>query len=388
MGELRPLSAELNEECRAFAEALRSVFAGLDVSVRRYGARRFISAGTISRYLSGARIPPWEFVLDLLKDVAAHRGMPATPEAIDLVRGLHQAAMRTNASMSEAVQQLQYQLAEADRESRRSAVQSDVLGDALLDKNHRIADLEIRINQLEADWARDRARADEVALRIDDRESLLGERDRLAAEVRRLEVELEEARLRGLAADSRCELLERQLIMAEQQIGADPVHYAGLPAAGFPAGDVEGTGRPKVLLVDDQPANLLALETVLAVADCELLSVTSGDEALKALLQHDDIAVIILDVQMPDMDGYQTAAHIKRRAHTRNIPIIFLTAIGTSTEHFFRGYALGAVDFLVKPCDPWILRAKVTAFTEMHVANRIHRQAPPSEGESIWFVQP
>ncbi|MFE3238591.1 response regulator, partial [Kitasatospora indigofera] len=128
MGELRPLSAELNEECRAFAEALRSVFAGLDVSVRRYGARRFISAGTISRYLSGARIPPWEFVLDVLKVVAAHRGMPATPEAIDLVRGLHQAAMRTNASMSEAVQQLQYQLAEADRESRRSAVQSDVLG--------------------------------------------------------------------------------------------------------------------------------------------------------------------------------------------------------------------------------------------------------------------
>ncbi|MFE3113586.1 two-component system response regulator [Kitasatospora indigofera] len=76
---------------------------------------------------------------------------------------------------------------------------------------------------------------------------------------------------------------------------------------------------------------------------------------------------------------------IKRRANPRNIPIIFLTAIGTSTEHSFRGYALGAVDFLVKPCDPWILRAKVTAFTEMHVAP--DPPPGPSPGRRIGLVR-
>ncbi|MGW2471365.1 response regulator [Streptomyces bauhiniae] len=116
---------------------------------------------------------------------------------------------------------------------------------------------------------------------------------------------------------------------------------------------------PKILIVDDQPDNLLAMTAVLATLEQELVTVSSGREALKALLHHDDFAVIIMDVQMPEMDGYETCAHIKRRPRTRDVPIIFLTAMGTGSEHSACGYAAGAVDYISKPFDPWALRAEV-----------------------------
>ncbi|MFF2073747.1 response regulator [Kitasatospora sp. NPDC058162] len=382
MGNLQPLSPDLNEECRAFAEALRSLFAGLwpAVSVRRYSSRRHLSPGALSRYLSGQRIPSWQFVQDLLTDVGADRGSVATPETIELLRSLHTAAQETSASVGHAVQQLQFQLAEADRLSRRSAAHSDVLGDALLDKNHRIADLELRLNQLESDWARERARADEIALYSGDHADLLLEKQHLEKEVARLENELGEALRRQLAAEARCELLERQLVVAEQQAGEDPLGIEAPAPAPTPTGTGTGTGRPRVLVVDDQPANLVALEAVLAAADWDVLAVASGPDALKALLQHNDIAVIVLDVQMPGMDGYATAAQIKSRAQTRDIPIIFVTAIGADPENTLRGYDAGAVDFIVKPFDPWLLRAKVTALTGMYLSYRgTPRAVPPDQ---------
>ncbi|WP_435823863.1 response regulator [Kitasatospora aureofaciens] len=388
VGNLQPLSPDLNEQCRAFAEALRSLFAGLRpaVSVRRYSSRRHLSPGALSRYLSGQRIPSWDFVQDLLTDVGADRGSVATPETIELLRSLHAAALQTSASVSHAVQQLQFQLAEADRLSRRSAAHSDVLGDALLDKNHRIADLEVRLHQLESDWARERARADEIALYTGDREELLLEKQALEKEVARLEAELGEALRRQLEAESRCELLERQLVVAEQQAGANPLRIE----PPLPAPTV--TSRPRVLIVDDQPANLVALEAVLAAADWDVLAVASGPDALKALLQHNDIAVIVLDVQMPGMDGYATAAQIKSRAQTRDIPIIFVTAIGSDPQNTLRGYDAGAVDFIIKPFDPWVLRAKVTVLTGMYLNYRgTPRAMPPEQPASTaadWLLPP
>ncbi|MFD7450189.1 response regulator [Kitasatospora sp. NPDC059827] len=393
MGNLQPLSPDLNEECRAFAEALRSLFAGLwpTVSVRRYSSRRHLSPGALSRYLSGQRIPSWQFVQDLLTDVGADRGTVATLETVELLRSLHAAALRTSASVGHAVQQLQFQLAEADRLSRRSAAHSDVLGDALLDKNHRIADLELRLNQLESDWARERARADEIAVYADDRADLLLEKQDLEKEVARLEAELGEALRRRLAAEARCELLERQLIAAEQQAGEEPLRIEAAATADTADTAVPtATGRPRVLVVDDQPSNLVALEAVLAAADWDVLAVTSGPDALKALLQHNDIAVIVLDVQMPGMDGYATAAQIKGRAQTRDIPIIFVTAIGSDPENVLRGYDAGAVDFIVKPFDPWLLRAKVTALTGMYLNYRgTPRPAPadrPPHTTTDWLL--
>src|ERR671916_2277342 len=99
--------------------------------------------------------------------------------------------------------------------------------------------------------------------------------------------------------------------------------------------------RARVLLVDDEPDNLVALEAVLEPLDRELVRATSGEEALRQLLR-EEFAVILLDVRMPGLDGFETAALIKRRERTRHLPIIFVTAISKDTEHVFRGYSEGA----------------------------------------------
>jgi CheY-like chemotaxis protein len=127
--------------------------------------------------------------------------------------------------------------------------------------------------------------------------------------------------------------------------------------------------KAKILLVDDRPENLVALEAILQSLDLDLVTADSGEEALKHLLV-DDFAVILLDVQMPGMDGFETAAHIKQRERTRHIPIVFLTAISSEPSHTFRGYAAGAVDYLSKPFDPWVLRAKVAVFIDLFEKNR------------------
>jgi CheY-like chemotaxis protein len=125
------------------------------------------------------------------------------------------------------------------------------------------------------------------------------------------------------------------------------------------------SGRPaKILLVDDRPENLLALEAILHGLGHQLITARSGEEALKVLLT-EDVAVLLLDVQMPGMDGFETAAHVKKRERTRDIPILFLTAIGDAHQAF-RGYAAGAVDYLSKPFDPWVLKAKVGVFVELY----------------------
>jgi CheY-like chemotaxis protein len=127
--------------------------------------------------------------------------------------------------------------------------------------------------------------------------------------------------------------------------------------------------KAKILLVDDRDENLVALEAILSSLDQELVSVQSGEAALKALLT-DEFAVILLDVVMPGMDGFETATHIKRRVKTRDIPIIFLTAVNADPDYAFRGYAAGAVDYISKPFDPWVLRAKVSVFVELYNKNR------------------
>jgi signal transduction histidine kinase len=140
--------------------------------------------------------------------------------------------------------------------------------------------------------------------------------------------------------------------------------------------------RPAVLLVDDRPENLVALEAVLAPLDVNILQAGSGDDALRHLLAS-DVSVILLDVQMPDLDGFETAARIKQRQRTRDTPIIFLTAISSQHEHVLRGYSSGAVDYLAKPVDPDILRAKVSAFVELDAKTRqLERQGAALEAKS------
>ncbi|HYG11531.1 MAG TPA: response regulator, partial [Pyrinomonadaceae bacterium] len=130
-----------------------------------------------------------------------------------------------------------------------------------------------------------------------------------------------------------------------------------------------------ILMVDDSPTNLLALEAILHAPDRNLVRATSGDEALRYLLDT-DVAVILLDVYMPGIDGLETAALIRGREKSRDIPIIFLTADSTGNRHISRGYSLGAVDYILKPVDPDILRSKVAVFVELFKkTEEIKRQA-------------
>jgi CheY-like chemotaxis protein len=130
----------------------------------------------------------------------------------------------------------------------------------------------------------------------------------------------------------------------------------------------------KILLVDDRAENLFALDAILSSLEQELVSVRSGEAALDALTGS-EFAVILLDVVMPGMDGFETAAQIKRLGQSPDVPIIFLTAAGAEPELAFRGYAAGAVDYITKPFDPWVLRAKVSVYVDRYLKSQQLRSA-------------
>ncbi|KOG62110.1 transcriptional regulator [Streptomyces griseoflavus] len=134
--------------------------------------------------------------------------------------------------------------------------------------------------------------------------------------------------------------------------------------------DAAGTDeRAGILLVDDMEDNLAALEAVLGSLGEPLVRARSGEEAMKALLRQ-EFAVVLLDILMPGMDGFETASNIKRLDQTKDIPIIFLTGTESDSGFAFRGYSTGAADYLTKPFDPWVLRAKVNVFLDLHRKNR------------------
>jgi signal transduction histidine kinase len=143
--------------------------------------------------------------------------------------------------------------------------------------------------------------------------------------------------------------------------------------------------EPKVniLMVDDHPENLVALEAILDSLGQNLVKATSGTEALRCLLDQ-DFAVILLDVQMPGMDGFETATLIRQRPRSQHTPIIFITAINRSDTHVSRGYSLGAVDYLFKPIEPEILISKVAVFVSLHKKTaEVEQQAKQLEAANI-----
>ena len=133
-------------------------------------------------------------------------------------------------------------------------------------------------------------------------------------------------------------------------------------------------GPPRVLVVDDDEWNLLAISTVLEDIS-EVVTARSGEEALRELLKS-EFAVILLDVYMPGMDGYETAQVIRERDQSKRIPIVFLSAVNKENQHLIRGYAMGAVDYVFKPVDPVVLRSKVAVFVDLFAKTQeIERKA-------------
>lgn len=139
---------------------------------------------------------------------------------------------------------------------------------------------------------------------------------------------------------------------------------------------MSATAPAAILIVDDMEENLTALEAVLGPLDQPIVRARSGEEALKAMLRQ-EFAVVLLDLVMPGMDGFETAANIKRLDQTKDVPIILLTGADTDPDYTYRGYAIGAADFVTKPFDPWLLRTKVNVFLDLHRKN--HQLAAQAE---------
>src|SRR5258705_2158989 len=124
--------------------------------------------------------------------------------------------------------------------------------------------------------------------------------------------------------------------------------------------------QPKILLVDDREDNLFSMEAIFEGSGYAFVKANSGKQALKILLREFDFALILMDVKMPSMDGFETARLIYERERLRSIPIVFITAQSLDEEHIFRGYHVGAVDYISKPINSGLLRAKVAVFVDLY----------------------
>lgn len=219
MGELEPIAADVvqNGPEAALVRELRTLFEGLGVSQNRYAARVYLDKSVLSRYLSGERIPRWDFVRQLLVESTMKRdGVPPTTEVVKHLRSLHHAALEASGSTAHKLQLLQEQLAEADAQAQRADRRENELERALQDVQRRAADLEVRCRELEDSLDRQESGALLVL-----RDETDAERAALVAEIERLTQELELAQQRRAAAEARCEELERQLDSASAGQTAD-----------------------------------------------------------------------------------------------------------------------------------------------------------------------
>jgi CheY-like chemotaxis protein len=285
-----------------------------------------------------------------------------------MMQELHRNALKASASPAHAVQLLQGQLAEADREARAIAVQQQALTEALQERQHRIADLQVQLSQAEA--ARGQQVGDmvrELELQHSRYSGLKSERDRLQRTVEELQAQLNDVAARHLAAEERCELLERQLAALD---GASTQADVDAPSSGIQVMPRQDPAKARVLVVDSSRPNLLAFEAILAPLNQDLVLANSGTEAIELSRSVSDVCLIIVAMETQDMDAFEVLAHIKRRIKTRDIPVILVSSSGSNPHQTFRAYAAGAVDFLHKPIDPWVLRAKVAVFVELFLARK------------------
>ncbi|MDX2558494.1 response regulator [Streptomyces sp. TX20-6-3] len=232
--------------------------------------------------------------------------------------------------------------------------------EALTDRRHRIADLQVQLSQSEASQIESDLRASrELALREEEIDRIRTEKEALEYTVAQLESQLIEAQRRHAEAEARCELLEKELENAES---ASPTHSITI-------GDYNKApliGKAKIVIADEDTTNASRLEEALAVLEQDVLIASSGISALEIIESNSNVAVILTSHSLGgEIDAYSLTAQIKQGNH-RDIPIIFLGVPRGEPHSTFRVYAAGAVDAVDRPVDPWVLRAKVAVFVELH----------------------
>ncbi|MFJ8866013.1 hypothetical protein ACIRD6_09655 [Streptomyces sp. NPDC102473] len=209
---LRPLDGELPPEARNLAASLRVLFDGLEISVRRYAARRSRDAGAVSRYLNGTRLPPWQFILELTRDLAIHRGESIKGETLELLRTQHRAAAKAQGTPSSLLQITQHALAEADRKAQQSVIQMRILNDALHDKEALLGDVELQLRQVQE---QDAIREIKLINITEERDALLEEKAKLQGDISSLRSELSKAAGRARDLEEECSSLENKLATLE-----------------------------------------------------------------------------------------------------------------------------------------------------------------------------
>jgi trypsin-like peptidase len=227
VGDLQPLGDELSPQARDLAAALRGLFEGLRISVRRYGLRRHLDPGTVSRYLNGTRMPPWQFIEDLFREVA--KTCKASPTALTMIhlKKLHDAVLEASNSPLRTMQLLQEQLARADQESCRAQLREQALVDALEVKQHRIAELEVRLNLALSEPCMLPRQTTARPSHESSLDALCTDHAQLLAEVAILSEDLERVQELHKQAELRCEELERKLGTAELRVQAANGGVAG-----------------------------------------------------------------------------------------------------------------------------------------------------------------
>lgn len=231
---LRPLSDEVPREAALLAERLREVFKALNVSVRRYATRTNRNAGAVSRYLNGTRVAPWDFITELLTEVARAKSRPVQTEVFEHIRTAHREALKaTNKKLFE-LQEIQDQLEAADFRSQQAELRERVLTEALYARERRIAELETKQLEMSEHWKRDvKSREAEISKLSASHNANSEELARLKSEVERLRIELNDAKEESHRAEERCRSLEKRLEKAEEsaQVGQEAKDASELEAA-------------------------------------------------------------------------------------------------------------------------------------------------------------
>ena len=227
---LKPIPAHVAAECRELAEALRGLFAGLRISVRRYAVRRHHDPGTVSRYLNGTAVAPADFIDRLLADTAEALRRPVSVEVTDRVTSLQRSALKATNKLGFELQVLKDQLSDADRRLQSAETNVEALAEALLEKKRRIAEMDAekqrQTTSISTQQGADRAELD--CLRAA-HGRLLDERDRLQMEISRLQLALEQARRQAIEAERRCEALEHHMLAAEESLAAEAERGSAAP---------------------------------------------------------------------------------------------------------------------------------------------------------------
>ncbi|MFI6090543.1 FxSxx-COOH system tetratricopeptide repeat protein [Streptomyces sp. NPDC051218] len=329
---LKPIPPHVPPECRELAEALRSLFVGMRISVRRYAVRAHYDPGTVSRYLNGTAVAPAEFVERLLTDAAEALRRPVSVHVTDRVTVLQRAALKTTSKLGYELQLLKDLLVDADRKLQSAEANVEALSEVLLDKKRRIAEMDAEKQRLQlSSIAQHSTDSQELESLHTAHHRLLEERDRLLGEIARLRGALDQAQRQAIEAERRCETLEHQMLAAEDTLAAEAEARSGTDPGRFTI-SYAGPDRPWAVWIRHR------LETIghdAAIQSWDPPVGLSLQEVLRSLLVVDGTHILLLSEEFVPAGGHTEEGWARAlRAAGPSVQTHRLTAFTLSDREF------------------------------------------------------